>query len=54
VLTDANSKATVMMKTNNNRYGVVMALPPGFPYVPKSGLPGSYILGCAGGPSCVP
>jgi len=54
VLTDANSNATVMMKTNDNRYGVVMALPPGLPYVPKSGLPGSYMLGCAGGPSCVP
>ena len=54
VLTDANSNATVMMKTNNNRYGVVMALPPGLPYVPKSGLPGSYMLGCAGGPACVP
>jgi hypothetical protein len=54
VLTDANSHATVMMKANNNRYGVVMAFPPGFPYVPKSGLPGSYMLGCAAGPSCVP
>ena len=54
VLTDANSNATVMMKANNNRYGVVMALPPGLPYVPKSGLPGSYMLGCAGGSACVP
>jgi hypothetical protein len=54
VLTDANSNATVMMKANNNRYGVVMAFPPGLPYVPKSGLPGSFMLGCAGGPACVP
>ncbi len=54
VLTDANSYARVMMGTNNSRYGVVMAFPPGGPYVPKSGLPGSYMLGCAGGPACVP
>lgn len=54
VLTDANSRATVMMKTNDNRYGVVMAFPPGLLYAPKSGLPGSYMLGCAAGPACVP
>jgi hypothetical protein len=54
VLTDANSNARVLMKTNNNRYGIVMAFPTGFPYVPKSGLPGSYMLGCAGGGACVP
>jgi hypothetical protein len=54
VLTDAGGAATVLMKTNDNRYGVVMALPTGFPYVPKSGLPGSYMLGCAAGPACVP
>ena len=42
------------MGTNGNRYGVVMALPQGLPYVPKSGLPGSYMLGCAPGPACVP
>jgi len=54
VLTDAGGTATVLMKTNDNRYGVVMAFPPGFPYVPKSGLPGSYMLGCAAGPACVP
>ena len=53
VLTDAASRATVMMKANKG-YGVVMTFPPGFPYVPKSGLPGSYMLGCAGGPACVP
>lgn len=54
VLTDANSSARVSMLTNSNRYGVVMTFPSGFPYVPKSGLPGSYMLGCAGGPACVP
>lgn len=53
VLTDAGSRATVMMKANKG-YGVVMAFPPGFPYVPKSGLPGSYMLGCTAGPACVP
>jgi|GEM_PF-1606822 len=54
VLTDAHSNARVMMGNNNNRYGVVMTFPSGFPYVPKSGLPGSYMLGCAGGAACVP
>jgi len=53
-LGDPNSNAMVKMGTNYNRYGVVMTFPPGFPYVPRSGLPGSYLLGCAGGPSCVP
>lgn len=53
VLANAAGSATVLMKTNDNRYGVVMALPAGLPYVPKSGLPGSYMLGCAGGPACV-
>jgi hypothetical protein len=54
VLTDKNSYAMVKMGSNSNRYGVVMAFPPGFPYVPRSGLPGSYFLGCTGGGSCVP
>ncbi len=54
VLTDANSNARVMMGNNDNRYGVVMTFPSGFPYVPKSGLPGSYMLGCAAGSACVP
>ena len=54
VIGDAKSEPRVKMGTNDNRYGVVMTFPLGFPYVPKSGLPGSYMLGCAGGPSCVP
>jgi hypothetical protein len=58
VLTDANSYAVVKMGTSpDSRYGVVMTMPPGFPYVPKSGLPGSYMLGCAANPGglvCVP
>lgn len=55
VLANAGGEATVLMKASeDNRYGVVMALPSGFPYVPKSGLPGSYMLGCAAGPACLP
>ena len=54
LLTNSDSYVRVKFGNNDNRYGVVMAFPPGFPYVPKSGLPGSYMLGCAGGPSCVP
>lgn len=43
----------VKMGVKENRYGVVMAGPrAGFPYVPASGLPGSYFLGCAGGERC--
>lgn len=53
VLTDASSRAMVMMKGNRG-YGVVMAFPPGLLYAPKSGFPGSYMLGCAAGPACVP
>ena len=54
VLTDANSFAKVMMKSNDNRYGVVMAFPPKLVYLPKSGFPASYMLGCAAGPACTP
>jgi hypothetical protein len=44
----------VKMVVNGN-YGAVLAGPVlGFPLVPSSGLPGSYILGCAGGPACHP
>jgi len=53
-IADSAGAPRVKMGTNGNRYGVVMALPTGLPYVPKSGLPGSYMLGCAGGASCVP
>ncbi|HTT24838.1 MAG TPA: hypothetical protein VMG82_38340 [Candidatus Sulfotelmatobacter sp.] len=54
VLTDAASNAKVMMKSNDNRYGVVMAFPPKLLYLPKSGFPASYMLGCAAGPACTP
>jgi hypothetical protein len=39
----------------NGAYGAVLAGPVlGFPHVPASGIPGSYLLGCAGGPACHP
>ncbi len=49
--------SAVKMGHNGHRYGIVMAGPiMGFPYVPRSGLPGSYFMGCAGGeaPACTP
>ena len=49
--------SAVKMGHNGHRYGIVMAGPiMGFPYVPRSGLPGSYFMGCASGerPACTP
>jgi hypothetical protein len=49
--------SAVKMGHNGHRYGIVLAGPvPGLPYVPRSGLPGSYFMGCAGGerPACTP
>lgn len=43
----------VKIGTADNRYGMVETLPPSTVYVPRSGISGSYILGCAAGPSCV-
>jgi len=54
VIGDVNSEPKVKMGSNGERYGAVLALPVGVPYVPRSGLPGSYFLGCAGGRACVP
>lgn len=52
---DKTGEGMVKMGVNNGRYGVVLAGPrAGFPLVPKSGLPGSYFLGCAGGAGCAP
>jgi hypothetical protein len=52
---DATSEPMVKFGVNQDRYGVVLAGPvAGFPLVPGSGLPGSYILGCAGGDACSP
>ncbi len=48
---DAESN-TMLRMNNNERYGAVLTGPgAGFPLVTGSGLPGSYILGCA---SCTP
>jgi hypothetical protein len=52
---DASGREVAKMVVNDNRYGVVITGPVvGFPLVTGSGLPGSYILGCARGPSCIP
>jgi hypothetical protein len=52
VIADAASEPAVKMN-NNGRYGAVLAGPvAGFPLIQGSGLPGSYILGCAGGDAC--
>ena len=56
VATNSGSSA-VRMGHNGHRYGIVLAGPVlGLPLVPKSGLPGSYFMGCASGegPACVP
>jgi len=47
------SEPRVKIGTNDNRYGTVETLPPSTVYVPRSGISGSSILGCAGGDSCV-
>jgi hypothetical protein len=52
---DAGSKTMVKMGVKDDHYGYVLTGPgAGFPYVPRSGLPGSYFLGCAPGPACAP
>ena len=54
---NAQGNAAIKMGHLNNRYGIVLAGPTlGLPLVPKSGLPGSYFMGCGGQtpPSCVP
>ncbi|MDQ3347560.1 MAG: hypothetical protein M3545_06290 [Acidobacteriota bacterium] len=53
---DATSEAMVRMGVAQDRYGIVLAGPrAGFPLIPGSGLPGSYIMGCAGkGKDCGP
>lgn len=56
-LDDTRGNAAVKMGHNGHRYGIVMAGPLlGFPLIPKSGLPGSYFMGCASDvrPACVP
>jgi hypothetical protein len=54
VIGDAESN-TMLKMNNNGRYGAVLAGPgAGLALVYGSGMPGSYILGCAGGGSCTP
>lgn len=51
-----DAESTTMLRMNNNEsYGSVLTGPAaGFALVTGSGMPGSYILGCAGGGSCTP
>lgn len=52
VIGDVTGDPVVKMN-NNGRYGAVLTGPVvGFPLIQGSGLPGSYILGCAGGDAC--
>jgi hypothetical protein len=54
---DSRAGAIVKMGHVGNTYGIVMTGPrPGLPLVPKSGLPGSYFMGCgtAAPPACAP
>jgi hypothetical protein len=53
---DAASEPMVKMGVSQDRYGIVLTGPrAGFPLIPGSGLPGSYIMGCAGkGKDCGP
>jgi hypothetical protein len=56
-LDDTGGNAAVKMGHNGNRYGIVLAGPRrGAPLITKSGLPGSYFMGCAAAvrPACVP
>ena len=54
---NAKGNAAIKMGHLGHRYGIVLAGPTlGFPLVPKSGLPGSYFMGCGSQapPACVP
>lgn len=54
---NSNGDSAVKMGHNSHRYGIVLAGPvPGIPFIPRSGLPGSYFMGCASGekPACIP
>jgi hypothetical protein len=54
---DSQAGAIVKMGHVDNRYGIVMTGPrPGIALIPKSGLPGSFFLGCGSSspPACTP
>jgi hypothetical protein len=56
-IANARGNSAVKMGHNAHRYGVVLAGPVlGMPVVPRSGIPGSYFMGCASGerPACAP
>jgi len=44
---------STLIGTVGNRYGIVETLPPTFVHVARTGLTGSYILGCASARDCV-
>ena len=53
----ARGGSAVKMGHNSHRYGIVMAGPVlGVPYIYRTGVPGSYFVGCASGesPACIP
>jgi hypothetical protein len=53
----ANGQSAVKMGHNGQRYGIVLTGPVlGVPYVPRTGVAGSYFVGCASGekPACLP
>lgn len=57
LLADAKDDRAVVMGHVKNTYGLVIAGPvPGLPLVPKTGLPGSYFMGCGSQapPACMP
>jgi len=52
---DASGNPVAKMGVQDDRYGIVLTGPADLgPYIPSSGLPGSYLLGCAGGSGCGP
>jgi hypothetical protein len=56
-ISDTQGQAAVWMGHVEHRYGIVMAGPVlGLPLVPKTGLPGSYFMGCGSQarPACMP
>jgi hypothetical protein len=53
----ARGDSAVKMGANGQRYGIVLTGPVlGLPYVPRTGIAGSYFVGCASGekPACLP
>jgi len=56
-ISNASGNTTVEMGHRSHRFGVVVAGPYfNIPYVPRTGIPGNFFVGCASGerPACVP